>query len=135
MAKSGGYTFILEMLLVTLFFSLAVAVLLQVFVAARLKSDENVARNKALIAAQSALETALAQDTEAQTVYWYDAGWQPLESEEQARYRVTVSSELEQTSQAGNLYLLSVTTDDLEKEKQLLPVLSTRRIEREVDGQ
>ena len=135
MAKSGGYTFIIEMLLVTLFFSLAAAVLLQVFVAARLKSDENVAKNRALIAAQSALETALVQDMEPQTVYWYDAAWQPLESDQEARYCVTVSCELEQTSQAGNLYLLSVTTADLENDRQLLPVLSTRRIEREVDAQ
>ena len=135
MSKSGGYTFILEMLLVTLFFSLAAAVLLQVFVAARLKSDENVAKNKALIAAQSALEIALVQEIQPQTEYWYDAGWQPLENSEHASYRVTVSCELEQTSGAGNLYLLSVTTDDLEKDRQLLPVLSTRRIEREVDGE
>lgn len=135
MAKSGGYTFILEMLLVTLFFSLAAAVLLQVFVAARLQSDENVARNRALIAAQSVLEAALVEDIQSQAEYWYDAGWQPLESGEQACYRITVSCELEQTSQAGNLYLLSVTTDDLEKNRQLLPVLSTRRIEREVDGE
>ena len=74
MAKSGGYTFIIEMLLVTLFFSLAAAILLQVFVAARLQSDENVATNRALIAAQSALEIAQAEDTPEQTVcYWYDA--------------------------------------------------------------
>ncbi len=135
MAKSRGYTFIIEMLLVTLFFSLAASVLLQVFVAARLKSDENTAQNRALIAAQSALETALAQDTEPQTAYWYDAAWRPVKSGQQARYCVRVSCELEQTSQAGNLYLLSVTAQDLEKDRQLLPVLSTRRIEREVDAQ
>lgn len=135
MAKSGGYTFIIEMLLVTLFFSLAAAVLLQVFVATRLQSDENVAKNKALVAAQSALEVAVSGNTDQQTVYWYDAGWQPVDSDEQARYCVTVSCELEESSSAGDLYLLSVATDDLEKEEQLLPVLTTRRIQRKENGQ
>lgn len=132
MAKSGGYTFIIEMLLVTLFFSLAAAILLQVFVAARLQSDENVATNRALIAAQSALE----EDTPEQTVcYWYDAEWQPVEDAEQARFCVTVSCVLEESSPAAELYLLSAETDDLQNDRQLLPILTDRKIRYRGNGQ
>ena len=136
MAKSGGYTFIIEMLLVTLFFSLAAAILLQVFVAARLQSDENVATNRALIVAQSALEIAQAEDTPEQTVcYWYDAEWQPVEDAEQARFCVTVSCVLEESSPAAELYLLSAETDDLQNDRQLLPILTDRKIRYRGNGQ
>ena len=132
MAKSGGYTFIIEMLLVPLYFSLAAAILLQVFVAARLQSDENVATNRALIAAQSALE----EDTPEQTVcYWYDAEWQPVEDAEQARFWVTVSCVLEESSPAAELYLLPAETDDLQNDRQLLPILTDRKIRYRGNGQ
>ena len=104
--NKSGYAFILEMLFVTLFFSISAVVLLQVFTAARLLADRNTDQSYGLLAAQSGLEAARAEGKAGEYEYWYDEDWRPLESGDGAAFRVSVHAEAEERNAAGTLFLI-----------------------------
>ncbi len=128
--RSGGYTFLIETLIATLFFSLSAAVLLQVFVASRLQAEKNTAQNNALLAAQTALETSISQNgTLTDSVFWYDENWHLLDSGDGARFSVAVTVSKTDASAAGTLYSLTAEALSLPSGEAVIPPLSTLHIE------
>lgn len=106
MRKRGSKTslFLMEMLLVILFFSIAAAICLRVFAAARQRSVDSADLSGAVIAAQSEAErfraAVFVDDLEALAVsggavtegpvhIYYDAKWKPCE-EARAAYCLTM---------------------------------------------
>lgn len=125
--RSGGYTFLIETLIATLFFSLSTVLLLQVFVAAKLQAEKNTVQNGALLAAQTALETAVSKGGE--QAFWYDENWQPLTGPDGARFSVTVTAILTEQSPTGELYELTASATDLPSGEAVIPPLSTLHME------
>jgi type II secretory pathway pseudopilin PulG len=125
--NSGGYSFLIEALIVTLFFSLSAVILLQVFVAAKLQAQNNTDRNGALLAAQTALETAIAGEP-VNTTCWYDSDWQPA-GEAEAAFAVTVTAEAEEQAAGRTLYRLEAAVVRTEDGEAVIPPLSTCRTE------
>ncbi len=130
-SKNGsGYPFILEMLLVTLFFSLSAAVLIQVFTAAKLQSNRNTALNNGLLAVQSGLESAraAAQNGEIEdSNYWYDESWNLLQNSDDATFSVHVSVSETSRNSAGVLLTINAQAFELSDSPsgKLLPSLSS----------
>ena len=124
--NKSGYAFILEMLFVTLFFSISAVVLLQVFTAAWLLSDRNTDLSYGLLAAQNGLEAARAEGKAGEYEYWYDEDWRPLENGNGAAFQVSVQAEAEKRNEAGTLFLIQSEVFPSDTPDQPLTELSDR---------
>ena len=124
--NKSGYAFILEMLFVTLFFSISAVVLLQVFTAARLLADRNTDLSYGLLAAQNGLEAARAEGKAGEYEYWYDKDWRPLERGDGAAFQVSVQAEAEKRNEAGTLFLIQSEVFPSDTPDQPLTELSDR---------
>jgi len=75
MSQSGRfYSFLSEMLLILLFFSISAAVLLRMFVRAEEESRQTALRTAALISAQSMLEESAADGKDRSRTFGLDGG-------------------------------------------------------------
>lgn len=108
-----SYSFLIEILLVILFFSLASIVSVQIFLRARENNERSKEQNLALITVQSILEeTASSQKPENATLY-FDKNWNAVSID--GAYAVRLTAEEARKTTAGSLWLLkadAVTTND-----------------------
>ena len=126
--RNTGYTFMIEMLLAVLFFAVSAVILLQVFTAAKLQADKNLAQNGGLLAAQTALEEGIAaldggSSLPGTEYFWYDEVWQQTDAES-ARFRLTVICSAEKNGSGADLYRLTAEAVDLADGKAVLEPLS-----------
>lgn len=108
-------TFLVEIIVVILFFSLSAAVTLQVFAATHLKGQQSTDLNMAVILTQRLTEEYRANGVSnewchtpetqgGQTVYtvWYDKDWNPVE--ENGRYKLLFTVSELSSDEAGREY-------------------------------
>lgn len=135
MVRQGRFqTFLWELAVAILFFALAAAVTLQLFAEGSRQSEENSARNGAMLAAVSAAEQIAGADSPELSVLggslqadgsirvFYDENWQPAGSDGVFQMTVTVS---EEPTDAGTLVSYEICLERAEGET--LYSLSTAR--------
>lgn len=121
--------FLMEMILAILFFALAGAVCIQLFVKARVLSENTSARNQSLVLAKSAASAFEAGDGNLATLkedypysriedstlkIFYDGNWKPCEKKDQI-YEMQITIE----NQNGNLTTASIAVTDSKNEELL----------------
>ena len=127
MAKASGKanSFLLEMILMILFFSVSAAVILQLFASAHNIQKQSSSKNEALLYAQTLAEefktseSNLLTSTSEQTQERYlDENWQESEKD-RAVYtaQIKISS---QSTAAGKLFFAAISVFSADAEKQLL---------------
>lgn len=121
--------FLMEMILAILFFALAGAVCMQLFVKARVLSENTSARNQSLVLAKSAASAFEAGDGNLATLkedypysriedstlkIFYDENWKPCEKKDKI-YEMQITIE----KQNGNLTTASIAVTDSKNEELL----------------
>lgn len=118
MKKSAGKpnSFLMEMLLVLLFFAISAAIVLQLFASAYRKGRESTVKNEAMLYAQTVLEQIHVKNDpvaflttekgfaaeKGHYTLLLDEDWRPC-GEEDCRYRVTIDATLTPT-EAGQMF-------------------------------
>ena len=121
MAKTSGKTnsFLLEMILMILFFSVSAAVILQLFASSHNIQKQSSSKNEALLYAQTlAGQNLLARTSEQTEERYLDENWQET-GKDNAVYtaQITLSS---QSTAAGQLFSATVSVFASDSEKNLL---------------
>lgn len=127
MSEKKRNSMLIELLIVILFFSISVAIIMQLFVAASDRSKQSQADNLALLYAEDMAERLMASEM-AMEAYLQEAGWQQdgddykMAFDADGRQLLMVASNETEATAAGALDSMTLTVLDGERVSIALPV-------------